>query len=124
MKKIAIYFMVLLFVLQSTSYSWIIASFYVNQDYIAQNICINRFDQIPVCNGSCFLDQELTKENKKEQKSLGAKEKEIQLFVQVLPELDFTGYISEYRRCETIQTKNQSERNPFLYSVFHPPELA
>lgn len=35
------------------------ATFKVNQDYIANHLCVNRFDEIPMCQGSCFLQKEI-----------------------------------------------------------------
>ncbi len=35
------------------------AGFKANQDYIAENLCINRFDAIPMCQGKCFLQSEI-----------------------------------------------------------------
>ena len=47
------------------------ASFYIQQDYIAQNLCINRFDAIPVCKGQCYLKKQLkTNENQEKKKKL------------------------------------------------------
>lgn len=68
--------------IQTYHQTWILASFYINRDYIAQNICINRFDAIPLCKGSCVLEKELKKNEDQQQKLPELKIKEIQLFCQ------------------------------------------
>ncbi len=124
MKKFALYIMMALFVLQSTGYSYIVASFYINRDFIADNICINRFDAIPVCRGTCYLTDQLKKESKKEQKVPNLKEKEVLLFV--LNPLIYTingTYANNITRT-VYHFKKQLVTSRFLYSVFHPPEIA
>ncbi|MEV4884119.1 hypothetical protein MRBLMN1_002633 [Chitinophaga ginsengisegetis] len=67
--------------LQSTGNCWIVAAFYLNRNYIASELCINRFDLIPVCKGSCFLEKKI-KENDKPENTTGFRLKEITLFCQ------------------------------------------
>jgi len=66
MKRALVLVFLLAFLYQSTSSFWIITSFYINQEYIAKNVCVNRFDAIPVCNGKCYLSKELKENQKKE----------------------------------------------------------
>lgn len=69
-----------LFLLKATSSLWIFVSFYANRNYISKNICINRFDLIPICEGQCYLTSQLKKSDKQEQKLPELKQKETQLF--------------------------------------------
>lgn len=124
MKKFALYIMMALFVLQSTGYSYIVASFYINRDYIADNICINRFDAIPVCRGTCYLTDQLKKESKKEQKVPNLKEKEVHLFVNEPLIYHISGTYAHYIPRSVYHYKKQLVNSRFLYSVFHPPEVA
>lgn len=68
MKKALIYIFLAVFLFQSTANFWILLNFYVNQDYISKNECINRFDKIPICYGKCVLQKELEKSEKQDQK--------------------------------------------------------
>lgn len=34
--------------------------FFLNQDYIANNICENRFDDFAMCSGKCFLAESIS----------------------------------------------------------------
>lgn len=38
--------------------------FYLNQPYIAQELCINRFEPASACEGSCYLNEMLNKVEK------------------------------------------------------------
>lgn len=51
-------------IMQSTSSIWIYLGFELNRDYIARQLCINRFETIPVCKGSCYLEEKIKEEKK------------------------------------------------------------
>lgn len=124
MKKIVPYFLLLLFVLQSTSNLWIISSFYINRNYIAKELCINRFDTVPVCKGTCYLEKKIAENQKKEQKIPNAKEKEIQLYFS--PETSISYHLTvPIASSKSIAAKrDDSLKSSFFYSIFHPPKLA
>lgn len=124
MKKTAVYFLLILFVIQSTSNLWIISSFYINRDYIAKELCINRFDKMPVCKGICYLEKKISDNEKKEQKIPNVKEKEIQLYFYQQESIEFSKKsIVENSKMAIIQ-KDSNIKNTFLYSIFHPPKMA
>lgn len=72
----------MLLAFQNAGSTWIIGDFYINQDYIVKNVCINRFDTIPICNGKCYLEYKLKANDKQEQKYPTVTYKEVQLFLQ------------------------------------------
>lgn len=76
MKKVVVYFLLFLFIIQSTKNLWIITTFHINREYISENLCVNRFDKIPTCKGQCFLDDQLKKENKESKKQTTQFDKE------------------------------------------------
>ncbi len=97
-------------------------AFEMNRNYIARNLCVNRFDAIPVCKGSCVLEKELNRNEKQQEKFPELKLKETSLFCQVnvglqpvstdiLPADKATGF--DYKT--TIIT------SAYLLSVFRPP---
>jgi hypothetical protein len=108
-------------ILQSVSGLFILGSFYLNRDYISANICVNRFDAVPVCKGKCFLENKLKENGQKEQKLPNLKQKEIQLFCQKSFFSAFSGY-----RCEAgsgfLSSEQKEYHFDFLASVFHPPQ--
>lgn len=67
--------------IQSSKSLWIVTSFQINRDFIATNLCINRFDKIPLCKGQCFLNSALEKEQKSNQKFALSLEKEVLFLV-------------------------------------------
>ncbi len=124
MKKIVLYFLLMSFVFQSTSNLWIISSFYINQDYIAKNLCVNRFDKIPVCYGKCVLAKKLKENEKQEQKIPNIKEKEIQLYFYSQEPIAFNQKSTVENTKAIIIKKDCTIKNTFLYSIFHPPKMA
>jgi|688.fasta_scaffold1140501_2 hypothetical protein len=65
---------------QSTYQVWTVIGFKLNQSYIEQNLCQNRFDKIPVCKGSCVLEKQLNDLEQKQDHLPSIKLKEITLF--------------------------------------------
>jgi hypothetical protein len=57
--------------LQSTSSLVIFLGYRINQDYIATNLCENRFVQKSHCHGSCHMMKEMKKEEQREERSGG-----------------------------------------------------
>ena len=108
---------------QSTSTLWIMASFYAQRDYISKNLCINRFDAIPVCKGQCYLTKQLKENEKKEQNLPDLKQKEIQFFFQNDLSFEFEKAIFE-ERLNTLNYKDNFISSEYLFSVFHPPQTA
>ena len=102
---------------------YICTVFYLNRNYISENICVNRFDKIPTCKGQCYLSKKLNENEKQERKFPDLKQKEIQLFCEEnelfnskslpLVEVDiFRGYNAD------LYISN------YAASVFRPPQTA
>ncbi|MBS7786199.1 hypothetical protein KIH23_02730 [Flavobacterium sp. CYK-55] len=122
MKKGVVYFLLFIFTIQSTKSLWIISSFQINREYIANNICINRFDKIPVCKGQCYLNNELNKEQKENKKSLTTIEKEVLYTAPEYITLECPK-IQIFTTKEVIGFKTDATYFSFLNSVDDPPEL-
>ncbi|HVI43952.1 MAG TPA: hypothetical protein VM802_03765 [Chitinophaga sp.] len=82
MKRILSIWLLCITLIQGTGQCWIVASFYLNRSYIAENLCVNRFDLIPVCRGICFLEQQMTEHEKQQDRMPDVKYREIMLFCQ------------------------------------------
>ncbi|HKO82058.1 MAG TPA: hypothetical protein VJU78_16740 [Chitinophagaceae bacterium] len=67
MKFVAVPILILLIMTQVFSKWFVVLSFKLNQDYIAKNICENRYRPKFNCNGNCVLMKKLKQEEKKEQ---------------------------------------------------------
>lgn len=79
MRKITAILFTVAFLIQAAGSLSILAAFKINQKYIAENLCINRFETIPVCKGSCVLEDQLNNFETQQQKIPDLKTKEIQL---------------------------------------------
>ncbi|MBR2649389.1 MAG: hypothetical protein IKD55_11145 [Sediminibacterium sp.] len=123
MKKIAAILLIAGFLVQSTSQLFILAIFKINQEYIAENLCINRFDAIPICKGSCFLEDQLVQNEKRQQKSPDLSIKNLTLFCQAFPIACFKvgTNLSQTITYPTLNTSFISSN--FLQSVFRPPSF-
>ncbi len=104
---------------------FIISSFYWNQQEIARTLCINRFDKIPVCKGSCYLNAQLEKTQEKEPvKYPSFKLKTVEW---VLPPKETLTVIQQpefliEKRVIPLRKKKCSTSS-YSASVFHPPQL-
>ena len=61
--------------------------FKYQQDYIAQNLCVNRFQPELMCYGSCVLEQQLEKEQERSDFAADAQTKVVSLYCSTLPSL-------------------------------------
>jgi hypothetical protein len=98
-------------------------SFYIQRDYVAQNLCKNRFERIPICKGSCFLEEQINNQENKEQNLPESKVKEIQLFIQAFCKIELVGNRKSEKNYPYFK-KEFLELSDFLFSVFHPPQFA
>lgn len=74
--------LLVLFLINTTSQLWVFSAFYLNRDYVAANLCINRFDAESGCNGACVLERELAENEEHQQKSADLKGKELVLYIE------------------------------------------
>ncbi|CAD0002339.1 hypothetical protein [Flavobacterium salmonis] len=120
MKKCITLFILMLLVFQNAGSIWIIGDFYINQDYIAKNFCINRFDAVPICNGKCYLENKLKENEKQEQKFPTVTYKELQLFLQTQVQFSFTvvRFVLK-KKHPMLQMSNQ--KSNYVFSIYHPP---
>jgi len=121
MKKGITLFILMLFVFQNAGSIWIIGEFYINRDYIAKNVCINRFDAVPICNGKCYLNNKLKANDKQEQKFPTLNYKEVQLFFESPLEFLFTAiHFVIKKKYPVLQAGSQ--KSNFIFSIYHPPK--
>jgi hypothetical protein len=115
--------LIISFAFQCLSSFTVLVDFYINREYIAENICVNRFEAIPICKGQCYLDKQLKKTEKNEKKTTSQKEKEVQnlplspLSIEVFE----NGYYTESKVIVKHQTNIQFS---LIDSVFHPPQFS
>jgi len=108
----------------STFSHWIlIACFDLNENFITKEFCINKNNPASHCNGHCYLNKELNKEEKPNNPlNTASKEKfEIQLFCIDLQ--DNINAISSFVRISHSVLQNFAQQE-FCKAFFHPPSMA
>lgn len=108
---------------QSTSQLWIWATFEIYRDYISANLCINRFDAIPVCKGSCFFEKQLNENEKQQQKLPDVKTKEINLICQNQPDALPQQTLAVEKKSSYPTYNIIFISSEHLRSVFKPPSV-
>ena len=122
MKRFVLIFLVLALFCQLSQNTFTLVKFYLNQDYISSNLCVNRFDAMPICKGQCYLSKELKKSEKNEKKQSNIKEKNVQYYL-------VNDTIIEYNLISNIHVKHVVYPVDNFYSlstnlrIFHPPIL-
>lgn len=122
MKKCITLFILMLFVFQNAGSIWIIGDFYVNQDYISKNLCIKRFDAVPICNGKCYLENKLEKSEKQQQKFPTVTYREVQLFLQNPPQFSFSPIHFVFKNKYPALDMG-SQKSDYIFSIYHPPQM-
>ncbi|WP_236979508.1 hypothetical protein [Membranihabitans maritimus] len=95
--------------------------FKVNQDYIAENLCVYKITPEMLCYGSCFLEDALEKnaEDRQELPNSQLEDRQINLI-----DNDYQPFVKNYTlvRDDNFQYADQYT---FLYSdnLFHPPKF-
>ncbi|HVI43958.1 MAG TPA: hypothetical protein VM802_03795 [Chitinophaga sp.] len=59
----------LIWLCQLSGRYFVMLDFYINQDYIARNLCVNRDKPQMHCNGKCHLRSRLNEEDRKNQEN-------------------------------------------------------
>ena len=120
MKIFATIFLTSIIFVQTFSTYFIKADFYLNQSYIAKNLCVNRDMPMMHCNGKCYLSKKITEQEKKDNSPISKTEKfDVQFFF--LPEtLLLKNTFSIILKHQYI-IKEENLVSSVSTSIFHPP---
>lgn len=121
-QKFTLYLLIVVFLMSAMYKTWVWIDFVLNRQYIETNLCINRFDKIPVCRGACYLDKQVKKVDKQEQKFPELKVKEIALYVVSKPLFIFQNVENKQFNNHTFLSYQDLYFNQFNSSIFHPPK--
>lgn len=123
-RKTLVFSLLLLILADSSSRMVIIGMWWMKQEYIAKNLCINRMKPMLHCDGKCILYQKL-KQAEQKQKDQMPDLKNFKEFVCLKPSLpDFTFDLAYFKSKQS----NFTEISP-LYSqdihlkIFKPPKV-
>ncbi|GAB3647275.1 hypothetical protein GCM10028791_08930 [Echinicola sediminis] len=103
----------------------IVIDFEINQDFIAEVLCIKKEEPMTVCNGKCFLTNELKAQDEKEQQQApNSLKQKLEVFCQE----KFSVKSPDFSAMET-STAWSSYAKVFIPSshldrIFHPPKYS
>lgn len=120
MKKLLLYLIIPIMLLQSNMTLLITTSFYYNQNYIEKYLCIQRNMENNTCHGQCFLAKKLKQQQEKEQESFK---------VHFHESLAMTPVSFDFANTQSLESKTPRYNryapnlNPkdFTGTPFHPP---
>ncbi|MCB9202511.1 MAG: hypothetical protein H6604_05635 [Flavobacteriales bacterium] len=124
MKYVVALTLIIIFSLPSLQKIWIVIDFKINQDFIAEVLCINKEKPEKHCNGKCYLAKELEKSDeendKKQPKEVSKKKIEFNF---ICPDFQ----IDLPRKSRITKKKFYTFKNipisSYSEELFHPPEL-
>ncbi len=122
MKKLLLFLMIPIMLIQSNMTLMICTSFYYNQEYIAKNLCEQRLVANNHCHGQCVLMKKIRAAREKEQDSLKVNFHEAFVFE------NFTADIQQPLHSEIIAIDfSEYQSNLFprqIYNALFRPPLA
>lgn len=120
-RRFITYLFLFAFVLHASSRILIYFDFWLNQDFIAQNLCENKDKPQMECNGKCHLKKELKKDDERKEKENKQQVEDI-LFVNNATTTHFS-----FNSCFFIEKEQNfafvlhQKTKSFSSSIFHPP---
>jgi len=100
-----------------------LANYLINQDYIAEFLCINKDKPELECNGKCYLAKQLKEASAEKEKNLPA----IAMEEYPIGIMSITTFEISETTETTLQANFQYNNNytfSYLNSVFHPPTFS
>lgn len=101
---------------------FMIAAYKINEQYISQQLCENKSNLSLNCNGQCYLNKQLDKEEKPASPfNTNSTEKfEIQLFCIELPQLNQLQHLTDKKKLFACR-QNFISRH-FIQKIYPPPK--
>ncbi|MCP3927843.1 MAG: hypothetical protein GY705_01945 [Bacteroidetes bacterium] len=99
-------------------------SFKVNQDFIAEFLCVNKFEPEVMCSGKCFLNDQLDKSREKEQEipySVSENKQSLVYFTEFENPLSDINILSAFSK--VLFYKNPFLDKDNLSGIFRPPKV-
>ncbi len=120
LKQFIAFLFLIAFATQTFGQAITVANFYLNQNYIAKNLCINRDKPQMKCCGKCQLSKKLNQQEKQDQQSPERKDSKNQVLSSKSFFPDFIAIISS----STISFKGYRyfDGSKLPLCVFHPPQ--
>lgn len=103
----------------------IVLDFKINQDFIAEMLCINRDEPMTTCNGTCYLTQQLQKAEEQEDKQAPLRNKEPLQVAYYYDKSDFAFDFDpiDWESKTQPTSRDLSYHSSFHAAIFHPPKM-
>jgi hypothetical protein len=102
----------------------ILIDFKINQDFIAEVLCINREKPMSTCNGKCYLSEQLKKAEEQEEKAPVNKKERIEVgYYYSKSSFDFHFYTDCLESKLNAAFVDEFYTSSFIADIFRPPKL-
>ncbi len=117
--------MIIALMLPSLAKIGILIDFKINQDFIAKVLCINREKPMSMCNGKCYLSEQLKKAEEQEEKQAPTSKKERFEVVYYHSKSSFNLpiYIDSFAGKLNPACVDEFYTSSFIANIFRPPKL-
>jgi hypothetical protein len=120
LKRFITYLFLGAFLFHAASRMIIQMNFWLNQTYIAENLCENRAKPQMECDGKCHLKKELKKDDERKQKD---NKQQVEIFLFFSPSQPFQSDSDiDFDELDQHLVFERTEKtNGFHSSIYHPP---
>jgi hypothetical protein len=103
----------------------ILIDFKINQEFIADVLCINKDEPVLMCSGKCYLSEQLKKVEGQEEKQAPTSNKERLEVIYYFSYSSFNSLKDAFHHLGKLQPAYKNELHPsiFVANIFHPPKL-
>lgn len=117
--------MIIAVMLPNLSKIGILIGFKINQDFIAEVLCINREKPMTMCNGKCYLSEQLKKAEEQEEKQTPANKKERLevVYYYAKSSFDFLFYTNCLASKLNPACVDEFYTSFFIDDIFRPPKF-
>lgn len=117
--------MVIAVMLPSLTKIGILIDFKINQDFIAEVLCINRGKPMSTCNGKCYLSEQLKKAEEQEEKKAPTSNKERLevIYYYTKSSFDFLFYTDYFASKLNPACVDEFYTSSFIDDIFRPPKF-
>ncbi|TWI94811.1 hypothetical protein JN11_04592 [Mucilaginibacter frigoritolerans] len=124
LKRLTIWFLIFAIFIANFAMVFVYMGFKLNQQYIAQNLCINRFKPSIHCNGHCYFMRKIrqAEENEKKQSTKGNSGRVEISFFQEPFSISFIEPIISDKAATSFRFFVYRYISQYLNSIFRPPK--
>jgi hypothetical protein len=125
LKKALSILLVAALIIPSLTRIGILVDFKINQDFIAEFLCINKDDIASSCNGKCYLSQKLQEAEEQEQKQIPASKTERLEVVYYFSDIAYDGLENTLDTSDKLEHAFINEFHPtsFVIKLLRPPKF-